>query len=182
VKEQRVIQVFVGSPGDVAEARKRAFEVIESINDDVLLPAGWRFEGVGWDQTHYPKLAWLSPQEAINQGLPQPGDCDIAVFMFWKRVGTPTVFRRLQVSAKRTWLPQPFTDASSFAKAIVPFYETCRMGKAQRAHQFMLLRSLLRFQCLVWASAAIPTLRACAGISLFGQSSNGDRGREMAGA
>jgi hypothetical protein len=89
VKEQRVIQVFVGSPGDVAKERKRAFEVIESINRDALLPSGWRFEGVGWDQTHYPKLAWLSPQEAINQGIPQPGDCDIVVFAFWKRVGTP---------------------------------------------------------------------------------------------
>jgi len=32
VKNQRVIQVFVGSPGDVAEERKRAFKVIESIN------------------------------------------------------------------------------------------------------------------------------------------------------
>ena len=88
MKDQKVIQLFVGSPGDVAEERKRAFDVIERVNDDVLLPSGWRFEGVGWDHTHYPKLAWLSPQEAIDQGIPQPGDCDIAVFVFWKRVGT----------------------------------------------------------------------------------------------
>ncbi len=89
MQEQRVIQVFVGSPGDVFEERKRAFEVIESINRDQLLPPGWRFEGVAWDQTHYPKHARLSPQEAINQGILQPGDCDIALFIFWKRVGTP---------------------------------------------------------------------------------------------
>ena len=89
MKEQRVIQVFVGSPGDVAEERRRAFEVIERVNIDKLLPEGWRFEGVGWDQTHYPKLAWLSPQEAINAGIPQPSQCDIAVFIFWKRIGTP---------------------------------------------------------------------------------------------
>jgi len=31
-------QVFVGSPGDVAAERKRAFDIIESINRDVLLP------------------------------------------------------------------------------------------------------------------------------------------------
>jgi len=76
MKEQRVIQVFVGSPGDVAEERRRAFEVIQRINVDVLLPEGWRFEGVGWDQTHHPRFAWLSPQEAINQGIPQPRDCE----------------------------------------------------------------------------------------------------------
>lgn len=89
MQSQRVIKVFVGSPGDVAEERKRTFEVIDSINNDILLLSGWRLEGVGWDQTHYPKLVWLSPQEAINAGLPQPGKCDIAVFIFWKRVGTP---------------------------------------------------------------------------------------------
>jgi len=89
VKDKKEIQVFVGSPGDVAEERKRAFAVIKAINDDVLLPEGWRFKGVGWDQTHYPKLAWYSPQEAINQGIPRPGESDIAVFIFWKRIGTP---------------------------------------------------------------------------------------------
>jgi len=89
MKEERVIQVFVGSPGDVAEERERAFSVIENVNKDRLLPPGWRFEAVGWDRTHYPKLAWLSPQEAITEGIPRPGGCDIAVFVFWKRIGTP---------------------------------------------------------------------------------------------
>ena len=90
-KEPGEFWVFVGSPGDVAKERKRAFDTIESINHDIeiMLPSGWRFKGIGWDQTHYPKLAWLSPQEAINQSIPQPCDCDIAVFIFWKRVGTP---------------------------------------------------------------------------------------------
>ena len=90
-KQQTIIQVFVGSPGDVAEERQHAFAIIDRINDDVLMPDGWRFEGIGWDQTHYSKLAWLSPQQAINQGIPQPGECDIALFIFWKRVGTPLV-------------------------------------------------------------------------------------------
>lgn len=96
MRQERVIQVFVGSPGDVSEERRAAFEVIEAVNGDVLLSQGWRFEGVGWDQTHYPKLAWLAPQEAINQGIPQPGDCDLAVFMFWKRVGTPLPHGRFE--------------------------------------------------------------------------------------
>jgi len=38
MKEQRIIQLFVGSPGDVSEERRRAFEVIERVNNDKLLP------------------------------------------------------------------------------------------------------------------------------------------------
>lgn len=88
MKEQRVIQVFVGSPSDVSSERERAFEVIERLNRDTFLPEGWRFEGIGWDKNHYPQLASRSPQEAITQGLPRPGDCDVAVFIFWSRMGT----------------------------------------------------------------------------------------------
>lgn len=72
VEGERVIQVFVGSPGDVAVERDLVFRVIDALNDDEWLPEGWRFEGVGWDKTHYPKIAWLAPQEAIDQGIPGP--------------------------------------------------------------------------------------------------------------
>ena len=80
--KEEIVRVFVGSPGDVAEERQSAFKVIDSINQDRLLPEGWQLEGIGWDKTHYPKIAWLSPQEAINQGIPSPAECDIAVFIF----------------------------------------------------------------------------------------------------
>ena len=40
MKDQRVIQVFVGSPGDVAEERNLAFQVIQRVNEDRFLPAG----------------------------------------------------------------------------------------------------------------------------------------------
>ncbi len=88
MKNKKVIQVFVGSPGDVSEERQQAFRIIDEINKDNLIPDGWSIEGIGWDQTPYPRIAWLSPQEAINQGIPLPGECDIAVFIFWKRIGT----------------------------------------------------------------------------------------------
>ena len=89
VLQEQVIRVFVGSPGDVAAERESVFQVIADINDDPFRPTGYRLRAVAWDKTHYPKIAWLSPQEAINRGLPGPGHCEISVFIFWSRVGTP---------------------------------------------------------------------------------------------
>jgi hypothetical protein len=83
-----MIRVFVGSPGDVEEERERAFQIIERLNRDPLLPEAWRIEGIGWDKNHYPRISWLSPQEAIHRGIAQPAACDIAVFIFWSRIGT----------------------------------------------------------------------------------------------
>ena len=71
--------------------RERAFQVIEWLNAHRLLPPGWRFEGTGWDRSHHSKPARLTPQQAIDGGIDHPGDCDIAVFIFWKRIGTPLV-------------------------------------------------------------------------------------------
>ncbi len=48
-------------------------------------------ETVAWDQpgSATPMLATMTPQEAINQGMPQPADCDVVVVIFWTRMGTP---------------------------------------------------------------------------------------------
>ena len=83
------IRVFVGSPTDVAEERKAVFRVIDQLNDDPLIKDRYQLEGIGWDSSHYPKPTWLSPQQAISQGLPKPSDCDVALFFFWRRIGTP---------------------------------------------------------------------------------------------
>ena len=34
-------------------------------------------------------LATLTPQEAVDQGLPKPSDCDIVVVIIWSHMGTP---------------------------------------------------------------------------------------------
>ena len=87
-QETHTIQIFVGSPGDVAEERERAFGIIERLNGDPFL-RGWRVEPVSWDRTSYANTTWLSPQKAIDDRLPRPSACDIALFVLWSRIGTP---------------------------------------------------------------------------------------------
>jgi hypothetical protein len=87
-QENQTIRIFVGSPGDVAEERKRAFGIIERLNRDPLLD-GFEIKAVGWDRTPYANTTWLSPQRAIDERLPRPSGCDIALFVLWGRIGTP---------------------------------------------------------------------------------------------
>jgi hypothetical protein len=88
-QDTRTIRIFVGSPGDVAEERKQTFEIIERLNRDPLLPDGWRVEPIGWDRSPCANTTWLSPQKVIDEGLPRPSECDIALFVLWSRIGTP---------------------------------------------------------------------------------------------
>jgi formylglycine-generating enzyme required for sulfatase activity len=46
---------------------------------------------VSWDSSDAPTplVANLLPQEAINRGMPRPSECDIAVVIFSRKLGTP---------------------------------------------------------------------------------------------
>ena len=87
----RFVRVFLSSPGDVADERALALKVIEQLPYDPLLRGRVMIEVVAWDKEGggTPMLAQLTPQEAINQGLPKPSECDIFVMLFWVRMGTP---------------------------------------------------------------------------------------------
>src|SRR5262245_30853057 len=87
----RRIRIFLSSPGDVPQERTLALEVIDQLAHDPLLRNKIAIEVVAWDKKRagVPMLAMLTPQEAINQGLPKPSDCDIVIVIFWSRMGTP---------------------------------------------------------------------------------------------
>ena len=89
-KQQRV-RIFISSPGDVADERALAIQAIERLQHDPLLPGEIRLEPVAWDRSGggAPMITWLSPQEAINRGLPRPSQCAIVVCILWSRIGTP---------------------------------------------------------------------------------------------
>ena len=80
----------MSSPGDVAEERQRARNLIARLNKDHLLKDRAQLKAVSWDdpdaQTSMPVN--LTPQEAVNRGLAKPSDCDIVVVLFWNRMGT----------------------------------------------------------------------------------------------
>lgn len=83
----RVIEILIASPGDVHREREIIAEVMYDWNyvnsrerSVVLLPLRW--------ETHaYPEIA-LAPQAAINRQVVDY--CDMAIGVFWTRLGTPT--------------------------------------------------------------------------------------------
>lgn len=87
----RHIRIFLSSPGDVADERALALRAFERVQYDPLLRGQVTIEAVAWDKpgADTPLLATMTPQEAINEGLPTPSECDIVVVIFWSRMGTP---------------------------------------------------------------------------------------------
>lgn len=80
---RRFIKVFLASPGDLAEERKVAKEIVDEINSQLAPALGYQVELVGWEDT-LPGVG--RPQEIINRDL---DGCDFFVGMLWKRWGTP---------------------------------------------------------------------------------------------
>jgi hypothetical protein len=83
------LRIFLASPGDVAEERTIAREVVERLPKDPLLRGRITTDLVAWDGPGgAPMEANMTPQEAIKQGLPRPAKCDIVVLILWSRIGT----------------------------------------------------------------------------------------------
>jgi len=67
------LRIFLASPGDVAEERKLAHQVIDALQYDPALRGKITVEIVAWDKFGPPMQAGLTPQEAINQGMSTTG-------------------------------------------------------------------------------------------------------------
>jgi hypothetical protein len=88
-KDPKYIRVFLSSPGDVLEERRIVKHEIDKLRDEPLL-RGTIVECIAWDDPNAPVMdATKTPQEAINEGLPMPADCDIVIVIMWSRLGTP---------------------------------------------------------------------------------------------
>ncbi len=108
------IRVFLSSPSDVGDERNLALRVIEKLPYDPLLRGKVTIEAMAWDKADAgaPMLATMSPQEAINQGLARPSDCDIVVVILWSRMGTP--------------LPETYTKPETYQFYSSPRWERSR--------------------------------------------------------
>lgn len=86
-----LIRIFLSSPGDVGEERRLAQQVIKELPNRPSFRYKLSLAAVAWDdlESSTPMEASLSPQAAINQGLPQPAACEITVVIFWSRLGSP---------------------------------------------------------------------------------------------
>jgi len=89
-KDLLPVSVFISAPGDVKDELCLAIELLEQLPYDPLLLGKVSIRTVTWGKLdeNTPMVASLTPQESINRGLPKPSDCDIAIFIFWSRMGT----------------------------------------------------------------------------------------------
>ena len=79
---KRQVNIFLASPGDLKEERKRARIVVEEVNTLVGEKSDIRFELVGWEDT---VSVFGRPQATINRELER---CELFVGLMWKKWGT----------------------------------------------------------------------------------------------
>lgn len=88
----RHLNIFLSSPGDVADERTYARQIID---DELAKKPAFRgkftFDAVSWDDPNapVPMEATITPQAAVNRQLPRPSACDIVIVILWARMGTP---------------------------------------------------------------------------------------------
>ncbi|MFH0953772.1 MAG: AAA family ATPase [Verrucomicrobiota bacterium] len=83
--ENRRIRIFISSPGDVAEERDRARQVVEELRHRYA--GRLDIKAVLWEKL--PLQADMSFQQGIDLVLSREQGIDVAVFILWSRLGSP---------------------------------------------------------------------------------------------
>jgi hypothetical protein len=84
MEQVKILKIFIGSPGDLQEERREAYNVIDRINKHLGKNVGIYIDLRGWEDT----LPGTSrPQENINEDLKS---CNMFLGVLWKRWGQPT--------------------------------------------------------------------------------------------
>src|SRR6516225_10384495 len=86
-----VMRIFLSSPGDVADERKIARELIEGELQKSAPYRHLKLVVIAWDDpgARIPMLANETPQKSVNNARPRPSTCDIVIVILWARMGTP---------------------------------------------------------------------------------------------
>lgn len=85
------LRIFLSSPGDVAEERRVAREVIEGLPHHPLHKGKITTEVVAYDhpEASTPLDASRPPQESVLAYNTPPSACDLTIVLLWSRFGTP---------------------------------------------------------------------------------------------
>ena len=81
----RAIRIFISSPGDVAEEREKARQIIDQLRKRYA--GQLELVAVLWEDL--PLSLDLSFQEGIDRILSETRGIDVAVFIIWSRLGSP---------------------------------------------------------------------------------------------
>jgi hypothetical protein len=90
-RELPVIRIFISSPGDVNEEREIVADIIRKLEKSPHVYDKATLRSVRFDDPlrQIPLVYNMTMQEAVNQGLAKPSECDIVVGILWGRMGTP---------------------------------------------------------------------------------------------
>jgi hypothetical protein len=86
-RQEIILNVFVGSPGDVAEERESLESIVTELNKSWSRNLGLRLELVLWETDVQPGFG-IDPQDVINKQIGE--EYDIFIGIFWGRIGTET--------------------------------------------------------------------------------------------
>lgn len=112
------IRVFLSSPGDVKDERHLLLSMLkEELPYEPFIRGNYSIDPVSWDDPAAPIAmpAHLTPQKAIELGLPRPSECDYVIVILWARMGTllPDEYRKPDGSRYVSGTEYEYCDASS---------------------------------------------------------------------
>jgi tetratricopeptide (TPR) repeat protein len=86
---ERVLRIFVSSPGDVPDERRRVDFAVERLNGE--FEGRVQLKAIRWETSYY------SAHDTFQEQIPEAADCDLVVAIFRARLGTqlPDGFQRL---------------------------------------------------------------------------------------
>jgi formylglycine-generating enzyme required for sulfatase activity len=120
------VRIFLSSPGDVADERGLARQVLRRLGKERQFREKVRIEDVSWDDPDDPVTfdAHYTPQEAIDLERPKPSECDVVAVILWSRLGTPLrdEYRKPDGTAFRSGTEWEFLNAVASAKPAVWLY------------------------------------------------------------
>lgn len=105
-RSRSTVRIFPSSPGDVAEERALARELLLGLARGPHVRGRVHIDVVSWDDPHGGATmdARLTPQQAVDRSLPTPGECDLTVVLLWGWMGTPL---SMPICVARTWRTAP---------------------------------------------------------------------------
>lgn len=125
----RTIHVFLSCPSDVGDERAIVLKVLDQFLYEPMLRGRVTFKIVTWDKSNanIPMYETMTPEEAINQGLLKPSQCDIAIVILWSYMGTP--------------LPKEYTkpDGSRYLSGIEWLYEDAMQAARKTGSPFIVV-------------------------------------------
>jgi hypothetical protein len=117
---QKILRVFVSSPGDVRALEVPILdEVLDELNKDPEVAPYFRLESFKYEQ-HLPSVIGDSPQRSVDRYMMKASKADIFICIFWRRMGTPVTDQ---------WTGKSYRSGTEYE-----FKQAFRASRRQRAN------------------------------------------------